>query len=246
MNGMDHKRFEELKDAYVLGALPEEERRKFKEYLAAHPERRAETEELGAVAALLALSPQEHEPSAELRRRVMATVEAEAARPPASRRSPFAWIRESLSARNFALGAAAALLVIGLFSWSMLLRGEVQDLQGRVQSLQGQPQEPQMVELGGAGTEQGARAELVTLQGDRAVLVVENMPPVPEDKTYQIWVIEDDVPKPGGLFKPRGDSVAAVVEHPLGGGDVIAVTVEPEGGSPKPTSKPMLAAEVRT
>jgi anti-sigma-K factor RskA len=246
MNGMDHRRFEELKDAYVLGALPEEERRKFKEYLAAHPERRAEIEELGAVAALLALSPQEHEPSAELRRSVMATVEAEAARPPASRRSPFAWIRESLSARNFALGAAAALLVIGLFSWSMLLRGEVQDLQGRVQSLQGQPQEPQMVELGGAGTEQGARAELVTLQGDRAVLVVENMPPLPEDKTYQIWVIEDDVPKPGGLFKPGGDSGAAVVEHPLGGGDVIAVTVEPEGGSPKPTSKPMLAAEVRT
>jgi hypothetical protein len=85
-----------------------------------------------------------------------------------------------------------------------------------------------------------------TLEGDRAVLVVENMPPVPEGKTYQIWVIEDDVPKPSGLFKPRRDSVAAVVEHPLGGGDVIAVTVEPEGGSPQPTSDPMLAAEVRT
>jgi hypothetical protein len=26
MNGMDHARFEELKDAYVLGALPDEER----------------------------------------------------------------------------------------------------------------------------------------------------------------------------------------------------------------------------
>ena len=103
-----------------------------------------------------------------------------------------------------------------------------------------------MVELGGAGTEQGARAKLVTLEGDRAVLVVENMPPVPEGKTYQIWVIEDDVPKPSGLFKPRQDSVAAVVEHPLRGGDVIAVTVEPEGGSPKPTSDPLLAAEVKT
>ena len=57
MNGMDHRRFEELKDAYVLGALPEEECREFEEYLAAHPERRAEIEELGAVAGLLALSP---------------------------------------------------------------------------------------------------------------------------------------------------------------------------------------------
>ena len=141
---------------------------------------------------------------------------------------------------------AAALLVIGLFSWNMLLQAEMQNLQGRVQSLQRQPQEPQMVKLGGTGTKQGARAELVTLEGDRAVLVVEDMPPVPEGKTYQIWVIEDDIPKPSGLFEPKQDSVAAVVEHPLEGGDVVAVTVEPEGGSPEPTSDPMLAAEVRT
>ena len=242
---MDHGRFEELKDAYVLGALAEEERREFEAYLAAHPERQAEIEDLGAVAGLLALSPQEHEPPPELRSRIMEAVGGEAVRPRASRRSPFAWIGELLSVRSLALGAAA-LLVIGLFSWSMLLRGEVQDLQGRVQSLQSQPQGPQMATLGGAGTEQGARAELVTLEGDWAVLVVEDMPPVPEGKTYQIWVIEDDVPKPSGLFKPRQDSVAAVVEHPLGGGDVIAVTVEPEGGSAKPTSDPLLVAEVRT
>ena len=245
MSAMDHEHFEELKDAFVLGALAEEERRDFEEYLAQHPERQAEIEELSAVAKLLALSPEEHEPPPELRRRIMEVVEAEAVRPPASRRSVFAWIGELLSARNLALGAAA-MLVIGLFSWSMLLRGEVQDLQGRVQSLQDQPQEPQMVELGGAGTEQGARAKVVTLEGDRAVLVVEDMPPVPEGKTYQIWVIEEDVPKPSGLFRPKQESVAAVVEHPVGGGDVIAVTVEPEGGSPKPTTEPVLAAKVRT
>jgi anti-sigma factor RsiW len=60
MNGMDHARFEELKDAYVLGALPDEERRQFEEYLAQHPERQAEIGDLGAVASLLALSPQEN------------------------------------------------------------------------------------------------------------------------------------------------------------------------------------------
>jgi anti-sigma-K factor RskA len=70
------------------------------------------------------------------------------------------------------------------------------------------------------------------------------MPPVPEGKTYQIWVIEDDVPKPSGLFEPSEDSVAAVVEHPLDEADVVAVTVEPEGGSPQPTTDPMLATEV--
>jgi len=244
MTKMDHERFDELKEAFVLGALPDAERREFEEHLAEHPERQAEIDKLGTVAGLLALSPQEQEPPPELRRRIMETVEAEAARPHGSRRSVFAWIGELLRTRNLALGAAA-MLVIGLFSWSMLLRGEVQDLHGRVQSLQSQPQGPQMIALKGAGTQHGAEAEVLTLEGDRAVLVVENMPPVPEGKTYQIWVIEDDVPKPGGLFKPGQDSVAAIVERPLGGGDVIAVTVEPDGGSPQPTSEPMLAAEVR-
>ena len=243
MNGMDHARFEELKDAYVLGALPEGERREFEEYLAHHPERQAEIEELGAVAGLLALSPPERDPSPELRQRIMDAVRAEAVHPLESRHSWLTWIGELLAPHNLALGAAA-LLVIGLLSWSMLLRGEVQDLQGRLQSLQSQPQEPQMVELGGAGTEKGARAEVVTLEGNRAVLVVEDMPPVPEGKTYQIWVIEEDVPKPSGLFKPKRDSIAAVVEYPLGGGDVIAVTVQPEGGSPQPTTKPRLEAKV--
>ena len=58
-------------------------------------------------------------------------------------------------------------------------------------------------------------------------------------------LIEDDVPKPSGLFEPaQEDPVAAVVEHPVEGADAVAVTVEPEEGSPKPTSDPMLVAKV--
>jgi anti-sigma-K factor RskA len=247
---MNHERFEELREAYVLGALPEEDRREFEEYFAAHPGRQAEIEELSAVAGLLALSPQEQEPSPELRRRIMGAVRAEAAEadavhPRAGRRSWLAGLRETVGVRDLAL-AAAAMLVIGLFSWSMLLQGEVRDLQGRVQGLQSQPQGPQMITLGGAGTKQGARVELVTLDGDRAVLMAENMPPVPEGKTYQIWVIRGDTPQPSGLFEPKGDSIAAVVEKPVEGADAVAVTVEPEGGSKEPTTDPMLVGEVKT
>ncbi len=250
MNGMDQERYEDLKDAYVLGALPEEERLEFEQYLVAHPDLQVEIEELSTIAGLLAFSPQEQEPSSDLRRRIMDTVEAEAVHPAevvhprASRRSWLAGLWEAVGPRDLAL-AAAAMLVIGLFSWSMLLQGEVRDLQSRVQSLQNQPQGPQMIALGGAGTEQGARAELVTLEGDRAVLVAENMPPVPEGKTYQIWVIKGDTPQPSGLFEPKGDSVAAVVEKPVERADAVAVTVEPEGGSKKPTTEPMLVGEVK-
>jgi anti-sigma-K factor RskA len=239
---MNHERFDELKDAYVLGALPEQERRELEEYLAAHPERQAEIDELGNVASLLALSPPEQEPPPELRRSIMDVVEAEAQRPPARTRSWLTGVRELLSVRNLALGAAA-LLVIGLFSWNMLLQGQVQDLQGQVASLQ-DSQESRMVALAGTGAAQRAQAEVILLKDHKAVLMAEDMPRVPENKTYQIWVIEGDVTQPSGLFEPDGETVAAVVEKPLDEDDVIAVTIEPDGGSRQPTTDPMLTAKL--
>jgi anti-sigma-K factor RskA len=232
--------------------LPEEERLEFEHYLSTNPNLQSEVEELGAFADLLALSPEQQEPSPGLRRRIMDTVQAEAVQtqghPRAARRSWLDRLWDAVGLRDLAL-AGAAVLVVGLFSWGMLLQGEVKDLQGRVQGLQGQVQDqsqgPQMIALGGAGTEQGARAQLVTLEGDRAVLVAEDMPPVPEGKTYQIWVIKGDTPQPSGLFEPKGGSIAAVVEKPVEGADAVAVTVEPEGGSPKPTTDPMLVGEVK-
>jgi anti-sigma-K factor RskA len=234
MNGMDHGRFEELKDAYVLGALSETERQEFEEFLAAHPERQAEVDELGAVAGLLALSPREHEPPPQLRSRILEVVGGEATHAAEDRRSALAWIRELLSVRNLALGAAA-LLVIGLFSWSMFLWEEVQDLQASQQRI---------IVLEGSGVADEVRAEVVVLEGGRAILMAENIPPVPEDRTMQIWVIENDNPQPGGLFEPDDKMVAAAITHPLRGADAIAVTVEPEGGSRKPTSHPMLTAKL--
>lgn len=239
---MNHERFDELKDAYALGALPEQERRELEEYLAAHPERQAEIDELGNVASLLALSPQEQEPPPELRRSIMDVVEAEAQRPPARTRSWLAGVRELLSVKNLAL-AAAALLVIGLFSWNMLLQDQVQDLQGQVASLQ-ESQETRMVALAGTGAAQQAQVEVILIKDQKAVLTAEDMPSVPKNKTYQIWVIEGDVPQPSGLFKPDGGTVAAVVEKPLDEDDVIAITIEPDGGSQQPTTNPMLTAKV--
>jgi anti-sigma-K factor RskA len=242
MNPMDHERFDELKDAYVLGALPEEERRELEGYLAVHPERQAEIDELGTVAGLLALSPQEQDPPPQLRRNIMSVVEAEAQHPAAGRRTWFAGIREFLSVRNLALGAAA-LLVIGLFSWNMVLQDEVQDLQGQVENRQ-DPPGSRMVTLEGSEAAQRVQAEVMILEDDRAVLMAEDMPRLPENRAYQIWVIEGDVPRPSSLFAPQGASVAAVVEDPLDEADAIAVTVEPEGGSPQPTTDPMLIGKL--
>ena len=245
MSEMNHERFEDLKDAYVLGALPEEEKLSFEEYLASHPERQAEIDELGAVAGLLAVSPQEQEPSPELRSRVMEVVEAEAEPRRVRRRSALAKVGDYLGVRTLALGAAA-LLVIGLLSWNVLLQDQVQDLQGQVEDArnQRQVQQSRTIELQGSWAEQGANAEVAFIRKNRVILVAKNMPSVPEDQTCQIWVISDDEPKPSGLFQPDGNMTAAPITNSITKADVIAVTVEPAGGSKKPTSDPVLLAEL--
>jgi anti-sigma-K factor RskA len=246
MSEMNNERFEDLKDAYVLGALPEEERLSFEDYLAAHPERQAEVDELGAVAGLLAFSAPEQEPSQELRSRVMEMIETEPRR--VGGHSTFARFGDYLSVKSLALGAAA-LLVIGLLSWNLALQGQVEDAQSQVQNLQGQvadaqAQQTRTIELKGSWAEQGATAEVASMQKNEIILVARNMPSVPEGRTCQIWVISDDVPKPSGLFQPDGNGTATPITNSITKADVIAVTVEPAGGSEQPTSDPVLLAEL--
>jgi anti-sigma-K factor RskA len=255
MSEMNNERFEDLKDAYVLDALPEEERRKFEEFLAAHPERQAEIDELGAVAGLLAFSPEEQEPAPELRERIMEVVEAEAAPRSESRGSVFARLAGYIGARGLALGAAA-LLIVGLLSWNLLLQNQVEDLQGQVQNSQGQvedlqaqvqdaqAQQTQTIQLSGTWANQGADAEVASISDNRIVLVADDLPSVPEGQTCQIWVIKGDVPEPSGLFQPGGTETAAPITTPIKKGDTIAVTVEPAGGSEQPTTDPVLSAEL--
>jgi len=246
MSPMNDKSFEDLKDAYVLGALPNDERATVEAYLALHPERQAEIDDLIGITGLLALAPPEYEPSADLRRRVLDAVESESARPRAARRRPASsWLGRFPGLRSVALGAAAV-LVVGLLSWNVLLQGDVHDLRGQVEEARsaGEAQETREIALGGTWVEQGARAEVTALKDDRAILVVEDMPSIPEGRTGQVWVINDEKPEPSGLLEPSGNMAATAITTPLNNADAIAVTVEPAGGSDEPTSDPVLVQEL--
>jgi hypothetical protein len=59
----------------VLGALTEDERRELEGYLVKHLELQTEVYYLGAIASLLALAPQEYEPSPDLRRNLLSRIE---------------------------------------------------------------------------------------------------------------------------------------------------------------------------
>ncbi|MDQ4001081.1 MAG: anti-sigma factor [Actinomycetota bacterium] len=234
-------RFDDLKDAYALGALTDDERREFEDCLAAHPELQAEVDYLTSVANLLALTPQEHEPPPELRHRLMNIIESSAsANLPErlSRVTKLRWLFGPGGRTATVAAAAAVLVVVGLFAWNLSLRGENKDLRGELETRQ-------TYELQGSGEAQDVQGQVVRLGDGRAVLMAENLPATPEDKVYETWILRDEVPEPAGTFEPREGGVAAApIEGSLEGADAVAVTVEPAGGSSAPTDDPLLSTNL--
>ncbi len=237
---LGRERFEDLKEAYALGALSEEERWEVEEYLSRHPELRAEVDGLRSVANLLALAPQEYEPSPKLRRDLLNRIsssssEATPAADPSTRQGGL-W--RLFGPGGLTAAAVLALVTVGMFVWNASLQEENQTLQGE---LQGQ----RTYALQGTGTAQGVQGEIVRLGDERAVLMAEDLPSPPEGETYQAWIMREDVPEPAGLFEPNDAGVAAApIEGSIEGADAVAVTLEPSGGSSSPTSDPLMTATI--
>ena len=233
------ERFDDLKEAYALGALSEEENREIEDYLMTHPELRAEVDDLRSVANLIALSPQEYEPSLKLRHDLMNRISSSADATPAadpSLRQTGLW--RLFGPGGLAAAAVLALVTIGMFAWNASLQEENQTLQGE---LQGQ----QTYALEGTGAAQEMQGEVVRLGDERAVLVAEDLPPPPEGETYETWILREDIPEPAGLFEPNDAGVAAApIEGSIEGADAVVVTVEPSGGSSSPTSDPLMSANI--
>jgi len=76
------------------------------------------------------------------------------------------------------------------------------------------------------------------------VFLASNMPLLPPEKTYQLWLIPvSGAPIPAGVFRPNAEGSGSVVEPPLAPGiqaKTFAITVEPKEGSPAPTSQPIM------
>jgi anti-sigma-K factor RskA len=168
---------------------------------------------------------------AEVRReaQLLAAAGDAADRAPARRsRSRRAWWRWPVPAL-----AAAALLVglaVGLGATGVIGPG---------------PKE-KTVELAATGPAAGAHVRLV-MKGDRNELVADHLPPPSGGKVYQVWLKpRGRAPEPTqSLFVPRADG-HATVSVPADAADMeaVLVTAEPGGGSPAPTSPPVLSAEM--
>jgi len=239
---------QDLAAAYALGALPAEEARRFEAYLAGSPEAQREVAEYREVAALLALAGPETAPSPDLRERVLARGRAPSTRPSAGPvRPPRPWL---------AL-AAGLVAVVGLgFGYVQLttardLRRELaqvgQHLERTSDMLRGREAtlnailEPgvQLFQLTASGDPDPLVQLFWDRQRHRAVLHGFRLDSVPEGRAYQLWFIKDGAPVPSVTFRPEPEGHVLVerIEVPADG-DVTAaaLTVEPESGSPQPTT----------
>ncbi len=71
------------------------------------------------------------------------------------------------------------------------------------------------------------------------------MDSIPRDEVYQAWVADGDAIEPSSIFvvDSSGGGSASIPDIPSGA-DRVMVTREPAGGSEKPSTAPVLSAEL--
>lgn len=225
----------DLSAAYALDALDEVERRGFERHLRECPACGAEVREFAEAAASLAGRVATPAPPG-LRERVMADVARTrqvSARSSRSVRRP-SW-------RQTLMGAAAALLVVagatlgGLAYQQHQAAEEAQALASGMARVLTAPDR-----LEASHTVTGGGTATMVMAGGDAVLSTAGLPDAPHGHGYQMWVIdpEGQVSSGGMLKLSEGEGNAYMTGVPT---DVsLAISIEPENGSRRPTTPPIV------
>lgn len=223
--------------AYVLGALPPLEEQAFRRQMMRDEELAEYVERLAATGDDLLSGVAQVDAPPQLQRTVMQAAAADLVadrvvhRAPAQRRSGFAaWLdRVAAAGLRPAAGVAAALLIaVGAFALGQELgQDSVQPRADRVVAIApaaGNPVAGDVTLIDGGKL--GAMVSLKGLDADHAGHI------------YQLWVAHDDQVTPSSLFDARADGTAnSVVTEDVSRADAVMVTLEPAGGSLRPTGE---------
>jgi anti-sigma-K factor RskA len=219
--------------AYALGALEPGEAIELESHLATCAECRAYLAEIRPGVDLLAASAPQLPPPPGLRERLLVTVNAEAERIAAAEAEPprrrwRSW--RGLAARPATAIAAVLVLVVGL-GVGYLIRGtegtKTTTIPAHATPQASGPVKASLARVDGTGT-----------------LEVRRMPPLRGSDVYEVWTQHGNAFRPESTFVLRSDGTAnAAVQH-LEGASAVLVTREPHGGSPQPTTKPLLEASL--
>ena len=227
-----HERFREQLPAYSLDALEPAERSDLEHHLDGCPECRAELAWLSPATGILADEVDQVEPSPDLKKKVMAAIEDDLAETEPSDASP---ARRRVTPRHnwwsgllrpAVLGAAAAALFLGV-------------VLGIVATGNDSPSGPDRQVITGQSTI-GADAVLVSSDGT-GTLKVTGLEPPGDGQVYQAWVQRgQDIEPTESLFVPDRSGSATASIPDLDGVRAVMVSVEPGGGSPQPTTTPVI------
>jgi anti-sigma factor RsiW len=215
----------ELTAGYALDALDPAERASFEEHLSSCERCRAELQGFWQVSGALAHAAGGPMPPASLRDRILEQARSERSNVVPLRRSRF--VVPALS--SAAAVAAVAAIAFGL--WAASLSRDLDGAEGELAVLV----DPSARTYESAN---GAADLVVTRDGD-AALVVRTLAPAPAGKDYEIWVFENGVPRRAGIFERPG---VALLERRVEPGQMVAVTLEADGGVDAPTGAPVLTA----
>ncbi|MFJ4999642.1 anti-sigma factor domain-containing protein [Microbacterium sp. NPDC088619] len=262
---MNEKDFADLAAGAALDALSPDDQQRYHAALAAHPEWQRIVDADTDSAGFLADGVTQVAPSADIRAALLAriavtpqngdavlsdsvpggpTEESSDAEAPASSSTALGDETPKAPAHRlrflFALAACLALLV-GVGAGAVAINtyinrpASVVALED-IQSAGDAQQASVSLESGGTATAHWS-ASL-----GKSVLVTDGIPSLAEGETYELWYVRGDTPVSAGVFAADGGEATAVLAGEMHAGDVIAVTVEQDGGSPSglPTSDPVV------
>jgi anti-sigma-K factor RskA len=220
-----------LAGPYVLGALAtESERVAFEEHLTRCDLCAEEVGGLLATSAVLGRAVSQPPPP-DLRGRVLDEVARSTQEPPerpvrAGRRlRPATWL-------------AAACLVVAVATGVVAVRAQqrLNHETTRTQAIAAVLSAPDARTVTGRTASGGTLTAVASATRHSAVVTASGLPSLPNTKTYELWAIGRPGARPAGFVRPDSGPLVAPVPT---GYDSLGLTVEPAGGSPRPTTTPL-------
>jgi anti-sigma-K factor RskA len=229
---MTHEELREEYGAFALGVAEEAVRIEIAQHLSRKcDECTAAVRQALTTVAVMSGAVAEAEPPSRLRRRVMDMV----------RREP---------KKNWALGlipwATAAILAIVLVSVALTGGAARKDREAlaRLEQALTVLSDPDAKDVSFGDPKASGRILVSPSRG--VVLIAAHLPKLESDRIFQMWVIPTQGnPIPAGTFRRQLDDTAVYVRGgAVTGAAAIAVTVEPAGGSPQPTTTPFIVTKL--
>jgi anti-sigma-K factor RskA len=231
-----------LTGAFALDALENAERERFEHHLQRCQPCSHEVRGLHETATRLALAVA-RVPPPQLRERVLTAAARTRQHPPVIDQRPLPQPRSAWFPRLAGAAAAVAVVVaVTLGITQSATQSRLDHVLAQEQAIEAVLAAPDAriarhhASVGGIATVVYSEAR------HKLVFTTAGLPPLPDGKVYQLWLIAPGKYTSAGLLPAAsGGRTAPVLASGLVAGDQAGVTVEPAGGSRQPTTTPIIA-----